>query len=182
MIKIMHHMYKNNLNQRMNWIRAGVLGANDGIVSISALLVGVAGATSPKHAIITAGTAGLIAGALSMAVGEYVSVSSQRDTEETVLKKRRRDLTNPLQAALASAISFTAGAIIPLAAVLLAPSTWGIVATFSASLVALLVTGSVSGYLSGASMVHATLRIVIGGALAMAITLGIGLMIGQSNI
>src|SRR6188472_1144311 len=80
------------LSQRLNWLRAGVLGANDGIVSTAGLVVGVAGATSARGPILIAGVAGLVAGAVSMALGEYVSVSSQRDTERSLLAKERREL------------------------------------------------------------------------------------------
>ena len=84
--------HANNIGQRLNWLRAGVLGANDGIVSTAGIVVGVAGATADRTAILTAGVAGLVAGALSMAAGEYVSVSTQRDTERALLEKERREL------------------------------------------------------------------------------------------
>src|SRR3954471_9380300 len=84
--------HQGDLHARLNWLRAGVLGANDGIVSTAGLVVGVAGATSQRGPILTAGLAGLVAGAVSMALGEYVSVSSQRDTERALLEKERREL------------------------------------------------------------------------------------------
>lgn len=214
-----------------NWLRAAVLGANDGIVSVAALIVGVAGATSdPQHILIT-GIAGLLAGSLSMAVGEYVSVSSQRDTEKALLAKEKwelenmpdaeleeltklyeekglsretadlvarelttkdalaahldaelgidpSDLTNPWHAAYASGASFIAGAIIPLVVVLLPTGSWRIPLTFVAVLVALAITGVLSARVSGADVPHVTMRVVLGGAVAMAITYGIGLAFG----
>ncbi|WP_227998884.1 VIT1/CCC1 transporter family protein [Nocardia australiensis] len=216
---------------RLNWLRAGVLGANDGIVSTAGLVVGVAAATTDSSAIFTAGIAGLTAGAISMAVGEYVSVSTQRDSERALLAKERRELrdepdyelaeltdiyrakglsettarqvaaeltahdaftahaeaelglnphelTNPWQAAFSSAVSFTLGALLPLLAILLPPTTARIPVTFAAVLVALALTGSVSAGLGGSRRGRAVLRVVIGGALAMAITYGIGQFAG----
>ncbi len=90
-----HEPHEPDLAARLNWLRAGVLGANDGIVSVAAIVVGVAGATSDRRAILTAGLAGLFAGAMSMAAGEYVSVSTQRDTERAVLEVERRELATP---------------------------------------------------------------------------------------
>src|SRR5689334_1625411 len=86
--------HQSGLGQRLNWLRAGVLGANDGIVSISGLVVGIAAATSDRASILAAGIAGLVAGAISMALGEYVSVSTQRDTERALLAKERFELDN----------------------------------------------------------------------------------------
>lgn len=214
-------------NTRLNWLRAAVLGANDGIVSVSSIVLGVAGATSHRGTIFTAGIAGLVAGALSMAAGEYVSVSSQRDTERAYINKEKRrlrndprhelddlakvyetkglsaktaqqvakeltaddplkahldaelnldeeDLNNPWHAAIASLLSFTVGGIIPLLAILLAPQSWRIVATFVAVIVALTITGYLSATAGGASRRRAMVRVVIGGALAMAVTYAIG--------
>jgi VIT1/CCC1 family predicted Fe2+/Mn2+ transporter len=216
---------------RLNWLRAGVLGANDGIVSTAGLVVGVAGATTSKEVIFTAGLAGLVAGAVSMALGEYVSVSTQRDTQRRMLQQERQelhdapeaeldeltglytakglsprtarvvaeeltehdafaahvdaelgidpdDLSNPWQAALSSAVAFTAGAIIPLIAILFPPATARVPVAFISVLVALALTGTVSGGLSGARKSPAILRIVLGGALAMLVTYGIGQMVG----
>ena len=216
---------------RLNWLRAGVLGANDGIVSTSGLVVGVAGATSSAGAILTAGIAGLVAGAVSMALGEYVSVSSQRDSERALLAKERAelemdpqaelrelgaiyeakglsprtarqvaeeltahdafaahvdaelrldpdDLTNPWAAAGSSAISFTLGALLPLLAIMLAPDSIRVAATFVVVLLALGITGTVSAHLGGGPKVRATLRLLVGGALAMAVTYLVGLLIG----
>lgn len=215
----------------LNWLRAAVLGANDGVVSISGLVIGVAAAGSSHGAIFTAGMAGLAAGALSMAVGEFVSVSTQRDTEMALIAKERRELqenpeaelqelaglyrakglssdlalevaeqlhahdalaahaetelgidheefTNPWQAALASMVAFTVGSLIPLAAILLAPESIRIWVTVVAAAVALALTGASSAKLGGANPARALVRNVCGGMLAMAITYGIGSMVG----
>lgn len=212
---------------RLNWLRAGVLGANDGIVSTAGLVVGVAGATNSIGVIITAGIAGIIAGAISMAAGEYVSVSSSRDTEKALLDKERfelknypkqeldelaiiyerkglskktaltvakeltmhdaeaahfdaelgidpHNLTNPWHAALASAVSFLFGALIPLIIIIIPPVFLRIPITFISVLIALAITGTVSAKMGGASIGKATARVVAGGALAMAVTYGIG--------
>jgi VIT1/CCC1 family predicted Fe2+/Mn2+ transporter len=216
---------------RLNWLRAGVLGANDGIVSTAGLVVGVAGATTATGPVLTAGLAGLVAGAVSMALGEYVSVSSQRDTEKALLEKERRELaefpeeefeeltalyeakgltpatarqvaleltandafaahadielhlapdelTNPWQAALASAIAFTTGSLLPLAAILLPPQNIRVVVTFLVVIAALAATGYLSARLGGARPARAVLRLVAGGALAMAVTFGVGALVG----
>ncbi|MGI9123197.1 MAG: VIT1/CCC1 transporter family protein [Mycobacterium sp.] len=219
------------INTKLNWLRAGVLGANDGIVSVAGIVIGVAAATTDRGPIFTAGVAGLAAGALSMALGEYVSVSTQRDTEQALLAKERRELieqpeaefeelvglyrakglspetartvaaeltehdafaahidaelgidpdelTNPWHAAISSAVSFTIGALLPMLAILLTPPAPRIPVTFFAVLIGLAITGWVSARLGGANPVRATQRVVIGGALAMAITYGIGLAMG----
>jgi VIT1/CCC1 family predicted Fe2+/Mn2+ transporter len=221
------------LTSRLNWLRAGVLGANDGIVSTAAIVVGVAGASSSRSAILTAGVAGLFAGAMSMAAGEYVSVSTQRDTERAMLELERReleetpkaeleelagiyrekgltpdlahqvaeqltahdalgahaeaelgidpdDLTNPWQAALASFVSFTVGALLPLVAMGLSPASGRIAVTFAAVVAALAGTGSVSAGLGQSSRWPAMRRNVIGGMLAMLVTYGIGTLVGQA--
>jgi VIT1/CCC1 family predicted Fe2+/Mn2+ transporter len=218
---------------RLNRLRAGVLGANDGIVSTAGLVVGVAGATTATGPILTAGVAGLVAGAVSMALGEYVSVSSQRDSEKALLDKERRELAefpeqefeelaalyeakglspgtarqvaveltardafaahadaelhlvpdelaNPWQAALASALAFTAGAALPLAAILLPPPDVRVVVTFAAVLAALAGTGCLSARLGGARPARAVLRLVFGGATAMAVTFAVGALLGTT--
>jgi VIT1/CCC1 family predicted Fe2+/Mn2+ transporter len=219
------------LSARLNWLRAGVLGANDGIISTAGLVIGVAAATTQRTPILTAGVAGLVAGAVSMALGEYVSVSSQRDTERALLAKERRELeedpvaelaelagiyvrkglsvstaqlvaeeftardafaahvdaelgidpdalTNPWHAALASAVAFTVGALLPLIAILVAPQTSRVPATFVVVLIALGTTGSVSAALGNAGHVRAISRLVLGGAAAMLVTFGIGALLG----
>lgn len=167
---------------RLNWLRAGVLGANDGIVSVAATVVGVAGAATEVSALAIAGVASLVAGALSMAAGEYVSVSSQRDAERVLrahgVTAPDAELTNPWHAAVASLLAFVVGGVVPLL-VVLAP--WGagrIPATFAAVVLALTVTGAVSARLGGAPAGRAVLRNVVGGSLAMAITFGIGSLVG----
>lgn len=220
---------------RLNWLRAGVLGANDGIVSVASLVVGVAGATVDNAALLTAGVAGLVGGAISMALGEYVSVSSQRDSERALIAKETRelaempeqeldeltqlyrarglseqtartvaeeltahdalaahlevelhiaadDLVNPWHAAFSSAISFTLGALLPLLAILLPPPEWRIPVTAVAVLAALALTGSISARLGGSSRGAAVSRLVIGGALALAVTWAIGALLGTTGV
>ncbi|MEU8495015.1 VIT1/CCC1 transporter family protein [Pseudonocardia alni] len=220
-----------NLSSRLNWLRAGVLGANDGIVSVAGLVVGVAGATTDQPAIATAGLAGLVAGAVSMALGEYVSVSSQLDGERTVLAQESRELaedpegellelaaiyeskglssrtalvvareltehdalaahvdaelhldadelTNPWHAAGASALAFTLGGLLPLVAILLPPEGARVPITVVAVLLALAATGALSARISGGRLWRPTLRIVLGGAIALAVTHGIGVAVG----
>ena len=220
-------------NSTLNWLRAAVLGANDGIVSVSSIILGVAGATSARHTIFIAGLAGLVAGAFSMAVGEYVSVSSQRDTERAFIAKEKRrlrehpeheleglakvymqkgvsektarqiakeltakdplaahleaelqideeDLNNPVHAALASMISFTVGGLIPLVAVLVASRSWRVGVTFVAVLIALCITGYLSATVGNASRRKAIIRVVLGGAIAMAATYFIGHLFGTA--
>ncbi|WP_091240264.1 VIT1/CCC1 transporter family protein [Klenkia soli] len=219
------------LGTRLNWLRAGVLGANDGIVSTAGLVVGVAGATTAHAPVLTAGVAGLVAGAVSMALGEYVSVSSQRDSEQALLEKERRELvempeqelaelaaiyetkglspatartvaeeltahdafaahveaelgidpdelTNPWHAAGASALAFTVGSLLPLAAILLAPTGLRVPVTFVVVLLALALTGAVSARLGGSRTGRAVVRLVAGGAVAMAVTYAIGALVG----
>lgn len=221
--------------QRLNWLRAGVLGANDGIVSVAAIVVGVAGATAATGPILTAGIAGLVGGAVSMALGEYVSVSSQSDGERALIAKERQelrdspeeelaelaamyeakglsdqtarqvaveltshdalaahlsielnidedDVVSAWRAAGASALAFTLGGILPLLAILLPPEGWRVPVTFVAVLVALALTGAVGARIGGSSWVKATVRVVIGGALALVATYGIGLLLGTTGI
>lgn len=223
------------LAQRLNWLRAGVLGANDGIVSVAAIVVGVAGVTTATAPILTAGLAGLVGGAISMALGEYVSVSSQRDSERDLIAKERRelrempaeeldelteiyrgkgltpetaravaieltrhdalgahltaelnidpdDVVNPWHAALASAASFTIGALLPMLAILLPPEAWRVPVTFVAVLAALALTGAVSASIGGGSRLRASLRMVIGGGLALAATYGLGTWLGTTGL
>lgn len=221
--------------QRLNWLRAGVLGANDGIVSVAAIVVGVAGATSNSAPILTAGLAGLVGGAISMALGEYVSVSSQRDSERAAIateKKELRDspdgeleeladyyeakglsratavivakeltahdalaahlaaefnldqsdLASPWHAAAASALSFTIGGVLPMAAILFVPLAVRLPVTFVSVLVALAITGAVAAHIGGSPKLRATLRVTVGGALALAVTYGIGTLLGSTGI
>jgi vacuolar iron transporter family protein len=225
-----HH---GSVANKLNWLRAAVLGANDGIVSTAGIVIGVAAATAERGPVLTAGIAGLAAGALSMAVGEYVSVSTQRDTERALLETETQELklqpdaeldelaglyearglsaetarqaateltahnplaahaelelrldpeelTNPWLAAISSAVSFTIGALLPLIAILFPPASTRIAITVAAVLLALAITGWVAARLGGAKPLLPILRVTIGGALAMAITFGIGHLVGAT--
>ncbi|AMM20771.1 hypothetical protein AX769_12250 [Frondihabitans sp. PAMC 28766] len=228
-------LHAGNLAERLNWLRAGVLGANDGIVSVAAIVVGVAGATTSTGAIATAGAAGLVGGAISMALGEYVSVSSQRDSQNALIEKEQQelhhdpageleeltqlyearglsrdtagqvakeltaknalkahlamelnidqdDVVSPWHAAAASALAFTIGAILPMLAMLLPPASVRIPVTFAAVLIALALTGAIGARIGGGSKRRATLRVVIGGALALAATFVIGMLLHTGGV
>jgi VIT1/CCC1 family predicted Fe2+/Mn2+ transporter len=168
----------------LNKLRAAVLGANDGIVSTASVVMGVAGATTETKVIFTAGMAALVAGALSMAVGEYVSVSSQRDAEKVDHQNGHLDdgaeFTSPTQAAVASLIAFTAGGLVPFLAVVLASDTVRIPVTVAAVVVALLVTGFGSATVGGASRLRAMARVIVGGLIAMAVTYFVGTVFGAT--
>jgi VIT1/CCC1 family predicted Fe2+/Mn2+ transporter len=217
--------------QRIGWLRAAVLGANDGIVSTASLLVGVAAAGGGRSELLVAGVAGLVAGAMSMAAGEYVSVSSQADAESADLARERAELASepeleqqelaaiyvargltpelaaqvaqqlmahdaleahardelgisaalaarPVQAALTSAATFAAGAALPLAAALVAPPSVAVPAVAGTSLLFLGVLGAVGARTGGAPMGRASLRVLFWGALAMALTAGVGRLFG----
>ena len=227
--------HDSSIHGRLNWLRAGVLGANDGIVSVAALVVGVAGATTATPVILAAGIAGLVGGAISMALGEYVSVSSQKDSQEALIAKERLELetepeaelaelagiyeskglspdtahqvaveltehdalgahleaelglredavASPLAAAGASALAFTLGAILPLLTILLFPEDSRVPATFVAVLVALAGTGYGSARIGGNAAIRPTVRIVVGGALALAATFLIGSLLGTTGV
>lgn len=216
---------------RLNWLRAGVMGANDGIVSTASMVVGVASAAVSDFALLVAGVAAVVAGALSMAVSEYVAVSSQRDTQRSALATERkelagdpadeleelarlirdqgidrdlahevavqltardalgaharielgfdpRELNNPWQAAFACMASFLAGGAIPLVAILLSPRAVAVQVTVIAVVIALAITGSVAAELGHAPRLRAVLRVTGGGIVAMAITYGIGSVVG----
>ena len=167
------------VGEKLNRLRAAVLGANDGIVSTAAVLVGVAGATNDTKAIATAGLAALVGGAVSMALGEYVSVSSQRDSEET-MGVPARERVNPWSAGIASFFAFLLGALLPFGAAMLAPASWRIGAIFALTLVSLALTGALSAKLGNARMGRSVMRIVIGGSLALAATFIVGSLFGQS--
>lgn len=221
-----------HLSYRSNWLRAAVLGANDGILSTASLVLGVAASGASLPAIVTAGMAGLAAGALSMAAGEYVSVSSQRDAERADLRLEQRELledpegelrelakiyerrglrpalaaevaralslddallahardelgleahrqAQPFQAAWTSALSFAAGAALPLAAVSITPSAPRVGATIIVTMLALGLLGNIGARLGGARRLPATLRVLGWGAGAMAITSAIGTLAGS---
>lgn len=217
--------------ERIGWLRAAVLGANDGIVSTASLIVGVAAAAATRNDILVAGVAGLVAGAMSMAAGEYVSVSSQSDTERADLARERRELAEnaefelqeladiyvrrgvepalarqvaaqlmekdalgahardelglseisaarPIQAAITSAATFAVGAALPLLAVVVTPSAMLAPVVAGASLLFLALLGTVGARAGGASPLAATVRVTFWGALAMALTAGIGAAFG----
>lgn len=218
---------------RSGWLRAAVLGANDGIVSVSSLIVGVAAADPSPAAVLIAGSAGLVAGAMSMAAGEYVSVSSQSDIERADIAREEaalrdtpeaeerelasifesrgltpataalvaRELTekdalgahvreelglsevhaaNPLQAALASGLTFSVAAALPLAAAALAPAAQIIPVVMAATLVCLAALGALGAHAGGAPKMPATMRVLFWGVMAMAITAGGGRIFGVS--
>ena len=225
--------HRQGLAQRLNWLRAGVLGANDGIVSTAAVVVGVASATPEVLPVLLAGSAALVGGAISMALGEYVSVSSSRDTERALIAKERRellddpeaelaelvglyeqqglshatatrvaeeltqkdalkahlsvelgidqdDVVNPWHAALASAVAFVVGALLPMATILLLPHPARIIATFVAVLIALAVTGYLAAWIGGASRGKAVIRTIVGGAIALVATFLVGSLFGTT--
>jgi VIT1/CCC1 family predicted Fe2+/Mn2+ transporter len=150
-------------------------------VSVAGIVIGVAGATSARGPIFTAGLAGLVAGAVSMALGEYVSVSSQRDSERAELKQEKGALAaSPVQAAAASALAFTSGALLPVLAILLPPAALRVPVTFTAVLIALGLAGALSARIGGSPIRRAVLRVVIGGALGLAFTYGIGHLFGTA--
>lgn len=220
---------------KTNWLRATVLGANDGIVSIAGLVVGVASATDSIHIIFASAIAGILAGSISMAAGEYVSVSSARDTEKALLEQEEyeikkfpekekeeltkiyerkglsrntaetvakelsaknpllahfdaelgidpNNLTNPWHAAIASSMAFLAGAVIPTIAILIPPQSIRIPVTFISIIFALILNGIISAKVSEASIGRVVLRIVSGGAIAMAVTYGIGRLFNVSGV
>lgn len=179
-----NHSPSKTSSATLNKLRAAVLGANDGIVSTASVVMGVAGATTETNAIFTAGMAALVAGALSMAVGEYVSVSSQRDAEKIDHQNGHLDddteFTNPTQAAIASLLAFTAGGLVPFIAVVSSPDSIRIPVTVAAVVTALLITGFGSATVGGASRLRAILRVITGGLIAMAVTYFIGTIFGAT--
>ena len=212
---------------REGWLRAAVLGANDGVLSTASLILGVATATHSHASILIAGVSGLLAGSLSMAAGEYVSVSSQSDVEKADLALERRELAQdsenelselqniyikrgltrelaaqvaeqltakdaltahardelsisvntsarPVQAAIASAASFSAGATVPVIAALLVPVAWAVPTVYLSSLITLALLGALGAEAGGAPILPATARVTFWGIVAMAISAGIG--------
>src|SRR3984893_15596352 len=222
---------ENHLVNRIGWMRAAVLGANDGILSTASLILGVAAAAATQNNVLIAGVAGLVAGAMSMAAGEYVSVSSQSDTEQADLVRERKHLSQdpefeleelaeiyvkrgvdqdlarqiaqqltakdaltahardelgiseittarPVQAALTSAASFSVGAAMPLLMVVVSPRGALVPIVFAASLGFLAVLGAIGAKAGGANILRATVRVTFWGAVAMAVTAGIGKLFG----
>jgi VIT1/CCC1 family predicted Fe2+/Mn2+ transporter len=225
---------KGHRTGRIGWLRAAVLGANDGIVSTASLVLGVAASHATRTSIVVAGVAGLVAGAMSMAAGEYVSVHSQADTEKAELKLERAELkadskgehrelaaiyvgrgldpalakqvaqqlmahdalgahardelgisktltARPIQAALASAAAFAAGAAMPLLVTILVPSASLILTIAGTSLVFLAILGALAAYAGGAAMMTGAIRVTFWGAIAMAITAGAGALFGAKG-
>lgn len=162
---------------QLNRLRAAVLGANDGIVSTAAVVVGVAGATSDSTAIATAAFAAVLGGAVSMGLGEYVSVASQRDSE-LLHGMKKEDTVNPWSAAVASSLSFLLGAILPVVAAIFVPGDYRVPAIFAVTLVALALTGGISAKLSNTSVPRAVMRLVVGGVLGLSATFGAGSLFG----
>lgn len=215
----------------VGWLRAAVLGANDGLISTSSLVVGVAASGSPRAAVLISGVAGLVAGAMSMAAGEYVSVSSQADTENADLARERRELAEdepaeraelagiyvargltpalaeqvavqlmakdalgahardelglyeataarPLQAALTSAVTFAAGALLPVLIVVVAPLGFASAAVTASTLVLLAVLGALAARIGGAALWRGAVRVAFWGALAMAASAVAGRLFG----
>lgn len=226
-----HHQYEQHRSHRSGWVRAAVLGANDGIVSTAALIVGVASSDASYGAVRTAGIAALVAGAMSMAVGEYVSVASQRDIEEADLSMEKRALqehpraelaelteiwrgrglepglaaevarqlteadalaahardelgltevssARPVQASVTSAIAFSAGALLPLIVYLVLPAAGRTPLVMLGAVAALALLGAVGATLGGARRLRATLRVAVGGAAAMGLTMIVGELTG----
>lgn len=222
-----------HLVSRIGWLRAAVLGANDGIVSTASLILGVAASGADRPAILVAGVAGLVAGAMSMAAGEYVSLSSQSDTEQSDMAREKEELASgpeaelaelagiyerrgvdpetarkvarqmtafdalgshardelhindltaarPLQAALASALTFTVGALLPLLLAGLVPMGSMVVGEAAGSILFLALLGAVSARAGGAPVARPVIRVVFWGALAMALTAGIGRLVGAA--
>jgi VIT1/CCC1 family predicted Fe2+/Mn2+ transporter len=228
-----HTHRESHRSARIGWLRAAVLGANDGTISVASLVVGVAAAGAPQSSVLLTGVAGLVAGAMSMAAGEYVSVQSQADTESADIEREKHELktqpkrelaeltsiyvsrgldqrlarlvakklmssdalgahvrdelgitktlrARPIQAALASAISFVVGAIVPIAAALLAPSAWVAEVSSATALVTLVILGGTAAYAGGASIVRGAMRVAFWGALAMGLTAGVGRLFGAA--
>ncbi len=223
---------ESHLVERIGWLRAAVLGANDGIISTASLILGVASAAASRTDILLTGVAGLVAGAMSMAAGEYVSVSSQADTEHADLAREKRELADdpafereelaqlyvargvevglarevakqlmakdalaahardelgissistarPVQAALASAATFSVGAAAPLVLVLVSPSSVLIPVVAVGSLLFLAMLGAVGARAGGAGLLKPTVRVTFWGAFAMGLTAGIGAVFGK---
>ena len=216
---------------RVGWLRAAVLGANDGIISVASLVVGVGASGAPRHSVLLTGIAGLVAGTVAMAAGEYVSVQSQADTEDADIRLEKQSLelqpdrelaeltaiyvsrgldqalahrvaqalmatdalgahsrdelgitetfrARPLQAAFASALSFSAGAMVPVATVLIAPLSSVTVAASLTALISLLLLGGIAASVGGASVARGAMRVAFWGALAMGLTAIVGRLFG----
>lgn len=230
MSNISNEMHKSS---RIGWLRAALLGANDGIISVASLIVGVAAAGASQNTILLTGVAGLVAGAMSMAAGEYVSVQSQADTVSADIEIEKRQLKHqpeielaeltaiyesrgldqplarqvaeklmssdaigahvrdelgitdthrarPVQAAVASGLSFLVGAAVPIAAAILAPLTWVATVSSATALVALVILGGAVAHAGGASILRGAIRVAFWGALAMGMTAAVGRLFGAT--
>ena len=228
-----HHHHERHRTRQIGWLRAAVLGANDGILSTASLVIGVAAASAARSDVLIAGVAGLVAGAMSMAAGEYVSVSSQADTDDADLERERKELASdnehehrelaaiyvnrgleaglarqvaeqlmakdalgahardelgitdrgtarPVQAAFASAVTFAAGAALPLLTAAVAPQAWLVACIASTSLIFLATLGALAAQTGGAPIGTGTLRVTFWGALAMLATAGVGALFGTA--
>ncbi|XP_010428749.1 PREDICTED: vacuolar iron transporter homolog 2 [Camelina sativa] len=175
-------------SKRSQWLRAAVLGANDGLVSTASLMMGVGAVKHDVKAMILSGFAGMVAGACSMAIGEFVSVYSQYDIELAQMERdngeiEKEKLPSPIQAAAASALAFSAGAIVPLlAAAFVKEYKMRIVAVVVAVTVALMVFGWLGAALGKAPAVRSSARVLFGGWLAMAVTFGLTKLIGLHGL
>ena len=227
------HAPERHVVDRIGWLRAAVLGANDGIISTASLMVGVAGASTSPQEVVVAGIAGLVAGAMSMAAGEYVSVSSQADTEKADTQRERQELlaqpdferaelagiyeargldpilarevatqlmakdalashardelgiteigtARPVQAALTSAATFSMGSILPVVVAMITPASLASIAITASSLVMLGILGAISARAGGAGIGRPTVRVLFWGALAMATSAAVGMLIGRA--
>ncbi|KAI3675877.1 hypothetical protein L1987_85473 [Smallanthus sonchifolius] len=170
-------------SQRGQRLRAAVLGANDGLVSVASLMMGVGAVKQDAKAMILTGFAGLVAGACSMAIGEFVSVYSQLDIEMAQMKRENRMLPNPMQAALASALAFSLGAIIPLlAASFIGDHKVRMGVVVAAVSLALVIFGWIGSVLGGTPVVKSCVRSLLGGLMAMAITFGLTKLFGTCGL
>ncbi|KAI3774536.1 hypothetical protein L1987_49094 [Smallanthus sonchifolius] len=174
-------------SQRGQWLRAAVLGANDGLVSVASLMMGIGAVKHDVKAMILTGFAGLVAGACSMAIGEFVSVYSQLDIEVSHMKQNgeseNEKLPNPMQAAAASAIAFTFGAMVPLlAASFIVDHKVRLAVVVTAVTIALAVFGWIGAFLGRTPVVKSCFRVLVGGWMAMAITFGLTMLIGSSGL
>ncbi|KAL8223906.1 hypothetical protein R6Q57_019381 [Mikania cordata] len=179
-------------SRRAQWLRAAVLGASDGLVSVASLMMGVGAVKHEVKAMILSGFAGLVAGACSMAIGEFVSVSSQLDIEVSHMKRIRstnrlasesEQLPNPIQAAAASALAFMFGAIVPLlAACFILNHKVRLAVLVAAVTIALAVFGWVGAVVGRTRVVKSCVRVLVGGWMAMAITFGLTMLIGSSKL
>lgn len=230
---MLSHAPERHLVDRIGWLRAAVLGANDGIISTASLMVGVASASTSPHEVVVAGIAGLVAGAMSMAAGEYVSVSSQSDTEQADTDRERQELLSqpelelaelagiyeargvdpvlartvatqlmardalashardelgitdigtarPVQAALTSAATFSMGSVLPVIIAMVTPAHLASIAITASSLLMLGILGAVSARAGGAGIGRPTARVLFWGALAMATSAAVGMLIGRA--